>query len=185
MSCDNSIIGRASQRYRSPACRRRAHRRGHSKSVTPSPAANGGARPTKARREVRIRCRAVPSLEAKALLASLDEQLQEWAEEHAELGLGVDDVYDWSVQDRMHLQPIARVVDRNVDLWARYQGTDETGLRKDLSSELRQLEKLLADLLQRVRATLPPKPPSRTSQKASAAQRQRWEQEHARNQARS
>lgn len=126
------------------------------------------------------------SEEAKALLASLDEQLQQWAEDHAEeLGLGVDDVYDWSVQDRMLLQSIARVVDRNVDLWARYQGTDDTGLRKDLSSELRQLEKLLADLLQRVRATLPPKPPSRTSQKASAAQRRRWEQERARNQTRS
>jgi len=84
----------------------------------------------------------------------------------------------------MMLQSIARVVDRNVDLWARCHATDETSLRRELSSELRQLEKLLADLLQRVRASLPPSPPSRTSQKASAAQTKTWEQERARNLAR-
>uniref|UniRef100_UPI00389A8E9D hypothetical protein n=1 Tax=Mycobacterium sp. HUMS_1102779 TaxID=3383487 RepID=UPI00389A8E9D len=106
------------------------------------------------------------------LLRWLDEEL---AENSADRGLV--DPLSWSAAERAVLEPIARNVDRQVDLWRRWCASDDDKVRVKLSAELRLLEASLPRLLRHVETDLP-QPRSRASEKASRAARTRWSRQH-------
>jgi hypothetical protein len=106
--------------------------------------------------------------EAQALLAELDAEL---AENSAERGLL--DPLVWSAAERAARESIARTVDRQQDLWARYHASDDDKTRVQISGELRLLEASLSRLLKAVPTDLPA-PVSIRTQKARRAADSRW-----------
>lgn len=160
-TCGNRFIGGARALYCSPACKQRAHRgrKGADR--------NGG-------RNARGVTAALPvaqdghSAEAVELLRSLDEELAENSAEH-----GLLEPLDWSAAERAVRELIARNVDRQTDLWLRWQASDDDKTRVKLSAEIRLLETSLARLLRQVDTDLP-LPRSRASEKAAKAARVKW-----------
>lgn len=105
------------------------------------------------------------------MLALLDDELKE---NTTDRGLADDEVLSWSAAEVAIRERIARTVDREVDLWARYHATVDDKVRVKISGELRLLETSLARLLKQVNTDLP-EPSSRVSQIARDAARARWD----------
>ncbi len=162
-NCGNPFLGRAGSKYCSPACKQRAHRRNrNAQTVTVTvPAVEG----SHFKRDPSSH-----SAEAVALLAALDAEL---ADNSESLGLSVDEPLIWSAAESEVLEMVATCVDRRVDLWARYLGSDESRVRVKLSAELRLLEMNIARLLRSISTSLPA-PPSAVTVKAQRAANTRW-----------
>jgi hypothetical protein len=101
-----------------------------------------------------------------ALLDALDVEL---AENSADRGL-IDPLV-WSAAERALRERIARIVDRESDLWARYNASDDDRVRVKLSAELRLLETSLSRLLREVKTDLPPVKSARSTYAANV----RWD----------
>jgi hypothetical protein len=113
----------------------------------------------------------VHTAEAQEVLRALDAELADNGEH-----LGLDEPLEWSAAERTVRELIADTIDRRVDLQQRYEPCDDDRLRLKLATELRLLETSLARLLKQVKTDLPA-PISRTSQKASAAAKTRWDRD--------
>lgn len=173
LNCKIDFIPRRSDAsYCSAGCRQRA-RRGKAvirdKGVTDKPAP-GRAR----RRESRDRSVAAGhSSEALQLLAELDAEAAEKAEDRGDPPLEIGETY-WSAAERAVLELVACTVDRKVDLSVQYAvARDDPKLQIKLSGELRLLEANIARLLKQVKTDLAPER-STTSRKASSAAQTRW-----------
>jgi hypothetical protein len=152
-SCGNGFIGGVRASYCSPTCRKRAQR-----------ARGGGKRDNRDKSPVTVEA-GTHSAEAMALLAELDAELAENSAAH-----GMLEPLEFSAAERAIRESIGRNVDRTVDLWARYQASDDDKVRAKLSAELRLLETSLKSLLGAVNTDLPaPK-----SARAMHAANTRW-----------
>lgn len=161
VACGDGFLGTPRAQYCSTACRQKAHRhragrkrdadRNATRVTVTAPAAGG-----------------VRTAEAQAVLAALDAELEDNAEQ-----LGLGEPLEWSAAEKTLLELIADTIDRRVDLLARYQAAEEDRMRLKLATELRLLETSLARLLKQIRTDLPAAP-SRTSQKAAQAAYARW-----------
>lgn len=185
LRCGNGFIGRTNAAYCSPACRLRAHRgRGGSDETASATNEAGSGETDETVSQPKRRRPRQPSVtvaagqehshtpEAVALLAALNAEAAENAEARGDPPLA-DGQDDWSAAERVVLEMIACAVDRKVDLSARYSAADDEKLRIKLSGELRLLQGHIAQLLKQVKTDLPD-PPTRVSQKASAAAQVRW-----------
>ncbi|ORB87510.1 hypothetical protein B1987_13685 [Mycobacterium kansasii] len=105
--------------------------------------------------------------EAVELLKRLDAEL---AENSEQLGKPLK----WSASDSAILELAADTIDRRAELQELYESTKDDKLRLKIACELRLIEAALARLLAKVKTDLP-EPPSRTSRKAQAAARARWD----------
>jgi hypothetical protein len=112
-------------------------------------------------------------MEALRLLAELDAEAAEKAEDRGDPPLEIGETY-WSAAERTVLDLVACAVDRKVDLTEQYAATvEDPKLQIKLSGELRLLESTIARLLKQIKTDLPPEP-STTSRKASRAAQTRW-----------
>ncbi|WP_162334403.1 hypothetical protein [Mycobacterium basiliense] len=105
--------------------------------------------------------------EAVALLERLDSEL---AENANVLGKALK----WSASETAILELVADTIDRRGELQRLYESTKDDKLRLKLAGELRLIEAALSRLLAKIKTDLP-EPPSRTSRKAQAAARTRWD----------
>lgn len=172
-SCSDTFIGRAGAKYCSPACRQRARRAGGAakcdKAVTDTGVASRGRR----RRTGAAVGRSDSSFsghcaEAVELLKRLDAEL---AENAKQLGKPLR----WSASESAILELAADTIDRRSGLRQLYdESADDAKLRLKIACELRLIEAALARLLAKIKTDLPA-PPSKTSRKATAAARARWD----------
>lgn len=184
-SCGNGFLGRAGAAYCSSACRQRARRsRGGDKCDTKcdnaAAAVTDTAVATRAPRRKRAAGRQADSAsagagnsgsghsaEAVALLRKLDTEL---AENAKELGKPLK----WSAAEHAIMELAADTIDRRGELQRLYEAAKDDKLRLKVAGELRLIEAALARLLAKIKTDLP-EPPSRTSRKAQAAARTRWD----------
>lgn len=177
-SCTNTFIGRAGSRYCSPACKQRAHRanrNANAETVTDTEAervtvtAGKGARFKRDPVTAKVDVTGGHSAEAVALLQKLDAEL---AENAKVLGKALK----WSASETAILELVADTIDRRGELQGLYESTKDDKLRLKLAGELRLIEAALARLLAKIKTDLP-EPPSKTSRKAAAAARVRWDRD--------
>ncbi|RFZ05431.1 hypothetical protein VIMS_04933 [Mycobacterium marinum] len=177
-SCPNTFIGRAGSRYCSPACKQRAHRANRNANaetvtdteaerVTVTAPAGKGSRFKRDQVTAKVDVTGGHSAEAVALLQKLDAELAENAEQLGE-------PLSWSAADVAIRELVADTIDRRSELKALYRSTKDDKLRLKIAGELRLIESALARLLVRIKTDLPAAP-SKTSRKATAAARARWD----------
>jgi hypothetical protein len=80
------------------------------------------------------------------------------------------DPLEWTAVERALRERIARTVDRETDLWRRYEASEDDAVRVKLSAELRLLETSLSRLLRGVSTDLPAEKSPRAMHAANA----RW-----------
>lgn len=109
--------------------------------------------------------------EAQKVLDELDAELKS-ASRRARKTL------EWSAAERAILALVASNLDRIADLRAAYAEASEVKVQIKLSTELRLLEQAAARLLRQVKTDLP-EPDSKTTVRARAAARSRWDRDAA------
>lgn len=168
-SCGNGFLGRAGAAYCSSACRQRARRsRRGDKCDNAAAAVTDTAVATRAPRRKRALA-AGHCAQAVALLQRLDAEL---AENAKVLGKALK----WSASETAILELVADTIDRRGELQRLYESAKDDKLRLKLAGELRLIEAALARLLAKIKTDLP-EPPSKTSRKAAAAARVRWDRD--------
>lgn len=161
-SCGNSMIGRANARYCSATCRQRGHRSRKAENRD----TDAVTVPSRADLPVMEAAPAGHCAEAVALLAALDAELAENAQQ---LGQRLK----WSASEAAILELAADIIDRRAELRGLYEVTRDLKGKLKISAELRLVEGALGRLLRQIKTDLPT-PPSLTSQKARRAAHVRW-----------
>ena len=174
VACGNGFVGRGRAVFCSAACRQRGYRSRKAGDRNAASVTNSGGRIDTVQTGdgvvavlPGVSTGRVHTAEALAVLAELDGELAENAEELGEQ-------LAWSAAEKTVRELIADTIDRRGGLLQLYQGAENGALRVRLSAELRLLETSLARLLKQVKTDLP-QPMTRRSQKAAQAARVRWD----------
>jgi hypothetical protein len=109
------------------------------------------------------------SSEARKVLRELDAELESVRRASGK-------PLQWSAAEAQLRTEIADALDRKADLMAAYADAEDIELKVKLSGEIRLLQNAVARWVQQVKTDLP-QPRSRTSEKAAAAARARWDRE--------
>lgn len=105
--------------------------------------------------------------EAQALLDALDAKLAKAAERQ-----GV--TLTWTAAEQHTLEILADTIDRRTALTSAFDAATEAKVQVKLSTEIRQLDRLVVQLLAKVEVATPKQPESLRTVKAREAANARW-----------